>query len=124
MVKRPLPRRRRRNRRNNGVSWIVCTAIIKEMVAMAEERITEVETPSGNTHTTVVTDAPRTGGGATWLILLLLLVVVAVAAVYLSGMSGAEVAKDNAVADAAEDVGTAAGQVGDAAQDAADAVTN
>ena len=33
-------------------------------------------------------------------------------------------AKDNAIADAAQDVGAAAGQVGDAAQDAADSVTN
>ena len=34
---------------------------------MADERITEVETPSGNTHTThtVVTDGePRRGGGS------------------------------------------------------------
>ena len=52
------------------------------------------------------------------------LVVAAVAVFYLSGMSGAEVAKDDAIADAAQDVGAAAGQVGDAAQDAADAVTD
>lgn len=93
---------------------------------MVEERTTQVETPSGetHTHTTVISDTPRSGGGATWLILLLLVVVAAVAVFYLSGMSGAEVAKDNAVADAAQDVGDAAGQVGEAAQDAADAVTN
>jgi uncharacterized protein HemX len=93
---------------------------------MVEERTTQVETPSGetHTHTTVVSDTPRSGGGATWLILLLLVVVAAVAVFYLSGMSGAEVAKDDAVADAAQDVGAAASQVGDAAQDAADAVTN
>jgi len=93
---------------------------------MVEERITQVETPSGetHTHTTVVSDTPRSGGGATWMILLLLVVVAAVAMFYLSGMSGAEVAKDDAVAEAAQDVGAAAGQVGDAAQDAADAVTN
>lgn len=92
---------------------------------MAEERITEVETPSGgsHTHTTVVTDRPRSGG-ATWLIVLLLIVVAAIAVFYLSGMSGSEVAKDNAVAEAAGDVGAAAQQVGDAAQDAADSVTN
>ena len=91
---------------------------------MVEERVTEVETPSGNTHshTTVISDRPR-GGGATWLILLVVVVLAAVAVFYLSGMSGSEVAKDNAVANAAEDVGAAAGQVGDAAQDAADTVT-
>jgi hypothetical protein len=39
-------------------------------------------------------------------------------------MSGSETAKDNAVADAASDVGNAAQKVGDAAQDAANNVTN
>ena len=93
---------------------------------MVGERITEVETPSGNTHThtTVVSDGERSGGGATWLIVLLLIIVGAVAIWFFSGMSGSEVAKDNAVAEAAGDVGDAAGKVGDAAQDAADAVTN
>ena len=91
---------------------------------MAEERITHVETPSGDTHThtTVVSDAPRSGGGAMWAIVLLLVVIAAVAVFYLSGMSGSEVAKDNAVAEAAGDVGAAAQQVGDAARDAADSV--
>jgi len=93
---------------------------------MVEERVTEVETPSGNTHThtTVVSDAPRSGGGATWLIVILVVVLAAVAVFYLSGMSGSEVAKDNAVAEAAQDVGNAANQVGDAARDAADSVAN
>lgn len=89
---------------------------------MAEERITQIETPSGDTHThtTVVSDAPRSGGnGAMWMIVLLLVVVAAVAVFYLSGMSGSEAAKDNAVAEAAGDVGDAAQKVGDAAQDAA-----
>jgi flagellar basal body-associated protein FliL len=92
---------------------------------MVEERITQVDTPSGDTqtHTTVVSDAPRSGGGgAIWLIVLLLVIVAAVAVFYLSGMSGSEVAKDNAVAEAAGNVGDAAQQVGDAAQDAADSV--
>ena len=88
---------------------------------MVEERITEVETPSGNTHThtTVVSDAPRSGGGAMWIVVLLLVVVAAIAVFYLSGISGSEAAKDNDVAEAASDVGNAAQQVGDAAQDAA-----
>jgi hypothetical protein len=95
-------------------------------IAMVEERVTEVETPSGNTHThtTVVSDGERSGGGATWLIVLLLIIVAAVAIYFFSGMSGSEMAKDNAVAEAANDVGNAANQVGDAAQDAADSVTN
>lgn len=88
---------------------------------MVEERVTEVETPSGNTHThtTVVSDGGR-GSGATWLIVLLLVVIAGVAIWFFSGMSGSEVAKDNAIAEAANDVGNAAQQAGDAAQDAAD----
>lgn len=94
---------------------------------MAEERITEVETPAGasRTHTTVISDNPRSGGGGVmWLVLFVLIVVAAVALFYLSGMSGSEVAKDNAVAGAAQDVGDAAQQVGDAAQDAAHSVND
>ena len=93
---------------------------------MAEERVTEVETPSGetHTHTTVIADQPRSGGGATWIILLLLVVVAAIAVFYLSGMNNSEVAKDNALAEAANNVGDAAQQVGNAAQDAADKVTH
>ena len=92
---------------------------------MAEERITEVHTPSGgsHTHTTVVSE-PRSGGGATWLVVLLLVVLAAIAVYYLSGIGSSEAAKDNAIAEAAEDVGNAAGQVGEAAQDAADSVRN
>jgi len=93
---------------------------------MVEERVTEVETPNGSnhTHTTVITDEGRSGGGATWLIFLLFVLLAAVAIWFFSGVSGSEVAKDNAIADAAEEVGSAAGQVGDAAQDAANSVTN
>lgn len=93
---------------------------------MAEERITEVETPIGDTHTThtVVTDGDRRGGGAGWLIALVLIVAVIAGIWFFSGMSNSEAAKDNAIANAAENVGDAAQQVGNAAQDAADNVTN
>ena len=93
---------------------------------MVEERITEVETPTGgsHTHTTVVSDRPGSGGGAMWLIVVLLIAMAAVAVVYQFGLNDSEVAKDNAVAEAAGEVGTAARQVGDAAQDAAQTVTN
>lgn len=90
---------------------------------MTEERITETETPSGNihtTHTVVTDDGARRGGGSGWLIALVL-VLVAVAGIYfVSQQTGAETAKDNAVAEAANSVSDAATQVGDAAKDVVD----
>lgn len=93
---------------------------------MTEERITEVETPSGNTHThtTVVHDGERSGGGATWLIVLLLIILAVVAIWFFSGMRDSEIAENAAVTEAAGEVGEAANEVGEAAQDAAGAVTN
>ena len=93
---------------------------------MVDERITEVRTPAGDTHTThtVVTDGERRGGGSGWVIALALIVALIAAIWFFSGMSNSEAAKDNAIADAASDVGNAAEQVGNAAQDAADNVTN
>lgn len=90
---------------------------------MTEERITTTETPAGNTHTTttVVRDEPQSGGGMKWGLLLGLLVLAVVAFVVFSQMSDAEIAKDNAMAEAADSVGDAAGQVGDAAQNVGDA---
>ncbi|WP_120078444.1 hypothetical protein [Aurantiacibacter odishensis] len=90
---------------------------------MTEERITTTETPSGNTHTTttVVRDGETSGGGTKCGLILGLLVLAVVAFVVFSQMSDAEIAKDNAVADAATSVGDAAGQVGDAAQDVGNA---
>jgi hypothetical protein len=89
---------------------------------MTEERITEVETPAGNTHTThtVVTDGEPRSSGSGWLIALVLIVALVAGFFIFSNMSGSEVAKDNAIAGAAEDVGNAAQQVGDAAQDVVD----
>lgn len=91
---------------------------------MTEERITETTDSAGNTHTThtVVTDSGQKSGGSSWGILLLLAVLAIGAFVIFTQLSGAEVAKDNAVADAAAEVGEAAGQVGDAAENASDAV--
>ena len=94
---------------------------------MAEERITEVETPTGDTHTThtIVTDGePRSGGGSGWLIAIVLIIAVIAGIWFFSGMSNSETAKDNAIANAADNVGEAAQNVGEAAQDAADNVTN
>jgi len=93
---------------------------------VTEERITETRTPSGDTHTThtVVSNGDRTssGGGAKWGLVIVLAIAVIAAIVIFSQMSGAEVAKDNAMTDAANSVGEAAGRVGEAAQGASDAV--
>jgi flagellar basal body-associated protein FliL len=94
---------------------------------VAEERITEVETPTGDTHTThtIVTDGePRSGGGSGWLIAIVLIIAVIAGIWFFSGMSNSESAKDNAIANAADNVGSAAKQVGNAAENAADSVTN
>jgi uncharacterized protein HemX len=93
---------------------------------MAEERVTEVETPTGDrhTHTTVITDGDRGGGGgATLLIVLLVIVLAGVAIWFFAGSRSSEITKDNAVAAAANDVGNAAQNVGEAAKDAADNAT-
>lgn len=83
---------------------------------MTEERITETHTPSGNTHTThtVVTDDRARSAGAKWGLLLLLALAAIAAFLIFQQMSGAEVAKDNAVADAANSVGEAADNVTEA----------
>lgn len=90
---------------------------------MTEERITETETPTGNVHTThtvVTDDGPRARSGSGWLIALVVLLV-AVAGIWLfTQQSQSEVAKDNAVAQAADGVADAAGKVGDAAQEVVD----
>lgn len=93
---------------------------------MTEERITETTDGAGNTHTThtVVTDGESRGGGTNWAIILLVLVVAVVGIWFMTQMGGAEVAKDNAVAEAANEVGDAANSVSEAAQGAGEAVEN
>lgn len=92
---------------------------------MTEERITTVEdanTPAHTTHTTIITDdGVRKSGGGTWMIILALLLLGAVGAWFISQGTGAEIAKDNAIAEAADNVGDAAGQIGDAAEQAGEA---
>lgn len=93
---------------------------------MTEERITESTDADGNTHTrtTIITDEPRKGGGSGWLIGVLILVAIIVGVVLFTQLGGAEMAKDQAIADAAQDVGDAAQKAGDAVQDVADEVTD
>lgn len=95
---------------------------------MTEERITEVRDPAtGSTHTThtVITDGEtRRGGGSGWLIAIVLIIALVAGFFIFSNMSGSEVAKDNAVENAANNVGQAAQSVGDAAKDVANDVTD
>jgi uncharacterized protein HemX len=89
---------------------------------MAEERITEVQSPGGETqtHTTVITDGERSGGGGGIFLIALLIIVALVLGIWaFNKYGGAEANKDNAVANAANQVGDAAQKAGDAAQDAA-----
>jgi len=91
---------------------------------MAEERIVEVETPTGNTHTShTVVDRDR-GGGAGWLIAIILILAVLIGGYFLMRSSNSEANKDNAIAAAANDVGDAAQQAGDAVENAADKATD
>ncbi|KWV95851.1 MULTISPECIES: hypothetical protein [unclassified Erythrobacter] len=91
---------------------------------MTEERITETTDSSGNTHTThtVVTDGANRGGGTNWVLIMLVVAIAIIGIFFFTQMNSAEVAKDNAIADAANEVGEAANQVGDAAQNAGEAV--
>ena len=83
---------------------------------MTEERITEVETPSGNVHTTRTVVSG--GGGSGWPIALVLILAVLVGGYFLMQGTNASANKDNAIAGAAKDVGDAAQKVGIAAGDA------
>ena len=92
---------------------------------MTEERITTTQDDLGNTHTThTVRDGESSGGGAfKWILLLIIILAVAFGGYILMQGNSAEIAKDNAVTEAANNVGEAAQNVGEAAQDAADSVT-
>jgi hypothetical protein len=95
--------------------------LIRRGIAMVEERVTEVHSPDGDTHThtTVVSDGGRAGGGGMFMIALLIIVALVIGVWAFSKWGGAEASKDNAIANAAHQVGDAAKSVGDAAQDAA-----
>ena len=94
---------------------------------MTEERIDKVEGADGstNTTTTIIRDSePQRSGSGMWVLLIVLLVAVGFGLWIFNGVSGSEIAKDDAVAEAAADVGNAARQAGDAVQDVADDVTD
>ena len=96
---------------------------------MDRETTTTREHPDGSVSTTRTVEVDRgerrderRGGGGTVLLVIVLLVAIGAAIYFFSGMSQAEIAKDNAVSEAAGEVGDAAQNVGDAAQDAADTI--
>ena len=95
---------------------------------MTEERITRVETPEGNTHvrTEVIRDAEpaRSGMGMGAILLVLVVVAALIGTVVLMQGQDAEIAKDNAIAGAADGVGNAADSIGAAADEAADKIAN
>ena len=72
---------------------------------MTEERITEVETPSGNVHTTHTVVERSGGGGSGWLIAIVLILAVLVGGYFLMQGTNASTNKDNAIAGAASDMG-------------------
>ena len=70
---------------------------------------------------TTIVEVPRSGGGSGWVIAAVLIVALVIGVVFFTQMSGSKNAKDNAVANAANQVGVAAGQVGTAAKQAGNA---
>lgn len=104
---------------------------------MVEERITETTDINGNlTGRTIeretapasvtVNTAPThsSGGGMGLIWAVLLLAALAVGGYYLFTNNDSEARKDNAVAEAASDVGAAAEKAGNAVEKAADKITN
>ncbi|MFA7586104.1 MAG: hypothetical protein WCY11_07910 [Novosphingobium sp.] len=92
---------------------------------MADEEIITTRSADGQTsHTTVVTGREHRSSGGGWLIALVLIALIAIGIYIFAQQSESEVIKDNAISEAARDVGTAAENVGQAAQDAAKNLDN
>lgn len=103
---------------------------------MIEERITEttdtqgnvvertIERDTGPAAVTVNTAPAKSGGGSGIMIAVLILFALAVGAYFLFANSDSEVRKDNAVAEAAENVGAAAEKAGNAVEKAAEKIVN
>jgi uncharacterized protein (UPF0333 family) len=68
----------------------------------------------------IIVESPRRSGGAGWVIAVVLIVALLAGLYLFSQSSGTEAVKDNAIANAANDVGAAAKQVGNAAETAVD----
>ncbi|MXO71655.1 hypothetical protein [Alteraurantiacibacter buctensis] len=96
---------------------------------METEHIVETRADGTSDRTTIVRESGDSKGSSSWVVLLVILVLAAVAFFAFSQMSDAEVAKDNAVADAAnavdnaaDNVGAAANQVGNAVEEGVDSL--
>lgn len=90
---------------------------------MAEDRIVTTEPGKEGSHTTIIHDHASRGGGAGWLIAIILLVAVIGGFYLFNRTSASEATRNNAIANAADNIGNAASQVGNAAQKAADSAT-
>lgn len=100
---------------------------------MVEERITETTDADGNLVTrsierdsspasVTVNTAPQARSGFSGVLLALLLVAAGAIAYFLFANSDSEARKDNAVAEAADNVGAAAEKAGNAVEKAADEI--
>ena len=67
---------------------------------------------------TVIVETPDRSSGSGWVIALVLIVALIIGVVFFTQMSVSEAAKNNAITNAANNVGAAAKDVGNAAQDA------
>ncbi len=84
------------------------------------DNTTIVEPHRSEQPTVIVTDGgSRSSGGGSWLIGIVLLVALVAGIFLFTRYSGSEAVKDNAVANAAGQVGDAAQKVGNAAENAA-----
>lgn len=103
---------------------------------MIEERITEttdaqgnvvertIERDTGPAAVTVNTAPAASSGGSGAMIAIVLLFVLAIGGYFVFANSDNEVRKDDAVAEAAENVGAAAEKAGNAVEKAAEKITN
>lgn len=88
---------------------------------MAEETVTTQHPgePVPTTHTTVIREGGSSGSGMGILLAIVLLIAILGGIYLFSRTTSSEDAKNNAIANAASDIGSAANKVGNAAEDAA-----
>lgn len=91
---------------------------------MTEPRTTRNDTSdsAARVQTIVIEEPPRASGLSGWFVLFLVLLAVVVAVWAFTQLGAGQAARDQAIAEAADEVGQAAQQVGDAAQSAGEAI--